>query len=341
MAGVNCYQLPYVSVLLPVRNGERTVASALRSVQKQVGVAWECICVDDNSADNTWHILQQYVAKDPRIRVFRSPGRGIVPALQFGFTRCRGHFVARMDADDAMHPLRLLRQTLALEADPSLAGLGSRVLPFPRTRLRRGFKRYVHWLDHLDSPEAVARERFIECPIVHPTLMWRRSTLERHPYRETTWPEDYDLVLRVVEAGERVTNLPQRLYYWRIHAEKTSLTHHRYSQEQFARCKAHYLARGPLKPWQGYLLWGYGPTARRLFRALSREDKLPCAIIEVHPRRLGQSIRGIKVLPPEAISDLPHVPLIVSVAHPAARTAIRQFLSRTTRVEGRDWFFAA
>lgn len=335
------WETPRVSVLLPVRNGQRTLPAALRSVQRQEGVSWECICVDDNSTDGTWQLLQQFACADPRFRVFPSPGKGIVAALQFGLAHCRGALVARMDADDAMHPQRLLRQAQALDAEPSLAGVGCRVRAFPAPHIRLGFRRYVRWLDGLETPELVARERFIECPVLHPTMMFRRSTLERHAYRDTVWPEDYDLILRLLESGEKLANLPQRLHFWRVHASKASLTDARYSQQQFARCKAYYLARGPLHPCDRYVLWGYGPTARRLCRALRHEGKEPYAIVEVHPRRIGLTIRGAPVVPPQALSSLPQLPLLVSVAHPTARTLIRQYMGHTDRVEGRDWFFTA
>ncbi len=334
-------QPPVISVLLPVRNAERTLRAALRSVQKQQGVTWECICVDDHSVDNSWQILQLFANEDRRIRVFRSPGRGIVPALQCGLAQCRGSLIARMDADDAMHPQRLQRQAAVLLANSRLAGLGCRVRPFPRMQLRSGFQRYVTWLDHLDSAESVARERFIECPILHPTVVWRRSTLDRHPYRDTEWPEDYDLVLRIVESGEQLANLPERLHFWRIHSGKSSLTESRYSYEQFARCKAHYLARGPLRQHHRYVLWGYGSTGRRLCRALQQEGKHPCAIVDVHPRRLGTVIKGAPVVPPDAIPRLPPAPLLVSVANLAARAAIRKYLFHLNWQEARDWFFIA
>ncbi|MCX8073644.1 MAG: glycosyltransferase [Candidatus Binatia bacterium] len=332
---------PLVSVLLPVRNGARTLAAALQSVRKQQGVAWECVCIDDNSTDETPAILAHFARMDCRFRWFPSPGTGIVEALQFGLTHCRGNLIARMDADDVMHPRRLAEQAGVFAREPHILGVACRVRAFPVYAVGTGFQRYLAWLDTLVTSEAIWRERFIECPVVHPTLMWSCSTLQRFPYRETTWPEDYDLILRILESGGRIACLPERLHFWRMHSLKTSLNSARYSLEEFTRCKAHYLARGPLSGNDEYVLWGYGRTGRRLCRALWSEGKRPRAVIDVHPRRLGVIVAGAPVVSPEALPSLADLPLLVSVANTAARAQIRKFLQRSSRQEGRDWWFTA
>lgn len=48
-----------ISVLLPVHNAAATLPATLRSIQQQVGVEWECVCVDDGSTDATADILTE------------------------------------------------------------------------------------------------------------------------------------------------------------------------------------------------------------------------------------------------------------------------------------------
>jgi len=330
-----------VSILLPVRNAAATLAAALASIRAQVGVDWECVCVDDGSTDATPEILQTFALADRRIRVVRQSARGIVAALQLGLDHCHGNLIARMDADDLMHPWRLACQTRALLADPSLAGVGCRVQLFPEQRVGQGYRRYVAWLDRLLSPEDLARERFRECPLVHPTWVLRREVLLQCSYQEVPWPEDYDLILRLFASGHRLACLPERLHFWRMHPGRTSASHPSYSQMQIAQCKAFHLAQGPLRYSRHYLLWGYGPTARRLMRALACYKKEPIAIVDVHPRRLGARIGRALVVGPHHVDTLPRLPLLVSVANDTARDAIRMFLAHSSRVEGHDWFFTA
>src|SRR5207253_2330368 len=67
----------------------------------------------------------------------------------------------------------------------------------------------------IDGPERVRADAFVECPIVHPTLMARADVLRALGYRDLEWPEDYDLVLRMLAKGHRVGMVPRRLVGWR------------------------------------------------------------------------------------------------------------------------------
>ena len=160
----------------------------------------------------------------------------------------------------------------------------------------------------------MAREAFVECPLAHPTLMLRRSVLERYRYRDVPWPEDYDLVLRLLERGEQLGSVPERLLHWRDGPSRLSRSSARYCIAAFTQCKAEYLARGFLDATDRYLLWGYGDTGKALAAALAKRGKHPSAIVELHPGRLGQLIRGVRVVAPGALLELPRRPLLVSVA---------------------------
>jgi FlaA1/EpsC-like NDP-sugar epimerase len=90
-----------------------------------------------------------------------------------------------------------------------------------------------------------------------------------------------------------------------------------------------------------YLLWGFGDTGKALAEALARRGKHPAAIIELHPRRLGQLIRGVRVVAPSALPSLPRLPLVVSVAGVMPRSEIRSALSRMGYRELSDYVCAA
>ena len=101
------------------------------------------------------------------------------------------------------------------------------------------------------------------------------------------------------------------------------------------------MARGFLAHDDRYILWGYGDTGKSLARALARRGKRPAAIIEVHPRRLGQLIAGVPVVAPTALDGLERMPVVVSVAGLAPRTEIRATLARIGFSELRDFVCAA
>ena len=108
--------IPQVSIVMPVRNEGRFLPAALSSLQCQSLREWELIAVDDGSDDATPAILAEASA-DPRVRSLRSPGRGIVAALNAGLAECRAPLVARMDGDDICHPRRLELQRGRIRRD--------------------------------------------------------------------------------------------------------------------------------------------------------------------------------------------------------------------------------
>lgn len=347
---------PRVSVLLPVFDSGPWLATCLRSLARQSLADWECVLVDDGSRDDSLAIARQHAAKDPRIRVFARPHAGLIASLNAGIEHCRAPLVARMDGDDWMHRDRLALQAAVFEGDSGLALLGAHVRLFPRSRLdapheralpgeagrqRTGRFAYEGWLNAMRSVDDIERNLFVECPVAHPSWMIRRDVLERHRYEEVDWPEDYDLVLRLHAHGERIGVLPKRLLAWRDAEDRLSRRSGRYDIDAFTRCKAAHLARSFLAASKRYALWGYGGTGRALAKRLAAHDRHPACIVDVHPRRIGQTIRDAPVIAPETLAKREKQRLIVSVAGEGPRNEIRGFLAKLDYREGRDFVCAA
>jgi cellulose synthase/poly-beta-1,6-N-acetylglucosamine synthase-like glycosyltransferase len=333
--------VPRVSILLPVRDAEATLAACLRSIVRQTDRDWECVLVDDGSLDASLAVARTFAAADARIRVVDRQRLGLVAALNAGLAECRGPLLARMDADDWMHRERLAAQRAALDGDPRLAAVGSHVRLFPRAALGAGMRAYERWLASVDSPQRVREEAFVECPVAHPTLMLRTRVLRSFGYRDAGWPEDYDLVLRLLEGGLRVGVVPRRLLYWRHGPRRLSRTSPVYEPERFTACKAAFLARSFLASGERYLLWGYGGTGRALHRALQAHGKRASAIVELHPGRLGNRIHGAPVIPPDHLGGGLREPLVVSVAGDEARGQIRARLAAMGYRETQHYVCAA
>jgi glycosyltransferase involved in cell wall biosynthesis len=118
---------PMVSVMMPVFNGDRTVARALASLLVQTEDRWEAIVVDDGSTDCTAEVVNG--VDDPRVRLFRfdsNLGRG--RARQFALERCRGELLAMLDADDWWFPWKLERQLEFMRLHPEVGVVSSSML---------------------------------------------------------------------------------------------------------------------------------------------------------------------------------------------------------------------
>ena len=318
-----------------------TLPACLRSLQRQIEPNWQCVLVDDGSDDGSLSYAQHIAQSDRRVVVVPLPHQGLIPTLNAGIPYCRGVYIARMDADDLMHRERLSTQAATLDAHPELSAVGCHVRLFPRRHLRDGRRAYEAWLNSLDTAYRIQTDAFVECPIAHPTLMIRRSILTDFGYHNRDWPEDYDLILRLLAARHRIGVVPRRFLGWRDRPERLSRTHPAYALKRFTACKAAYLVETFLAETDLYILWGYGATGKALCRTLAMHQKIPSYIVELHPGRLGKRIHNAPVIPPETLPNVARQPLVVSVAGATARGEIRQALTQMGFEELQDFVCAA
>lgn len=321
-------RVPRISVLLPCRDAAAFIDEAVASLLAQTYSDFEVVAVDDRSADDTAARIAAWADADARVRLVRARGAGIVAALGSALAEARGDLIARMDADDIADPTRFEKQVALLDALPGVAACGTHVRYFPRSLARDGARRYEAWLNSLHRSEDLARDIFVECPIAHPTLMARRAALESvGAWRETGWPEDYDLILRLHAAGHALANVPEVLHHWRERPDRLSRIDPRYSIEAFQQCRAHHLVASTLG-WRRALLIGAGPVGKSLARALRHEGANLAAFIDLDPRKLGQTVHGVPVLPPAALGRFRGTYALAAVGNPRARDEIRDWLSR-------------
>ncbi len=337
---------PMVSVLLPVWNAEDTLRDAVSSILRQNYASFNLIVIDDGSTDGTGAVLERLRETAPRLVTVRHPrNRGIVAALESGLSVSSGKYIARMDADDVSLPDRLRLQAAYLDRHAQV-GVVSSLVEFGGDDSRHaGYAGYVDWINSLVTPEQIALNRFVESPIAHPSVMFRRELIERHGgYRDGSFPEDYDLWLRWLEAGVVMAKIPEVLVRWHDPPRRLSRTDPRYSVEAFYRCKAGALCRwlrknNPRHP--EIILWGAGRQTRKRARALTSAGVRITHFVDIDPRRIGQVIHGRPVLA-EGELPAPDQAFVVSyVGSRGARDDIRARLIRRGFREGHQFIMGA
>ena len=184
---------PIVSVGIPFYNAEKTLANAIRSVFAQTVSNWELILVDDGSTDSSFEIAKS--VRDTRVCVV-SDGRNntLAPRLNQISEMASSPLLARMDADDLMHPSRLEKQIFYLSKNPEVDIVGAGVYSIDaslRPRGKRGLK--------FTEPSLVSF--LLKGLFIHPAIMGRTEWFRNNPYCEEQWAvraEDYDLWLRTL-----------------------------------------------------------------------------------------------------------------------------------------------
>jgi hypothetical protein len=244
-----------------------------------------------------------------------------------------------MDADDEMMPERLSAQVKLLENRPAI-GVASSLVEFGGDAVAaHGYALHVEWINTLREPEEIAVNRFVESPVAHPSVMFRRELVERHGgYRDSGEPEDYELWLRWMEAGVRFAKVPRTLLTWHDSPGRLSRTDARYAVEAFYACKCRYLVRA-LPRDRPIWLWGAGRVTRQRFAPLERAGVRFAGFVDVDAKKINGVINGRAVVGPGAIPRAAFV--IVGVGTRGARDLIRATLERDVRRAGGDFILAA
>lgn len=218
---------PKVSVIMSVYNGDKYLLDSIKSIQTQTFNNFEFLIVNDASNDNTAEILRNL--DDPRIMVFTNQQNiGLTRSLNKVLKHCRGEFIARMDADDLSHPLRLEKQVAFLENNPTYAMVGSSYYVIDE---QGKTKSHVKVLTESSQIKAGLKNQNW---FGHGSVMMRKSALimvGRYD-EEFKYAQDYDLWLRLSEIYD-MANMQEPLYFWR-NTEQTISSQKFHEQQHFA-----------------------------------------------------------------------------------------------------------
>ncbi len=117
---------PAISIVTPTWNRAHTLPRALDSLLRQTCADWEAIVVDDGSTDDTRARMEEYTARDPRIRyVAQATNRGVLAARNTAFDRATGDWITTLDSDDELVPEALEVLLAAASRDPSIDSVGA------------------------------------------------------------------------------------------------------------------------------------------------------------------------------------------------------------------------
>jgi GT2 family glycosyltransferase len=213
-------ELPFVSVVMAVRNEVETIERAVASVVKQTYPAdsYEVIVVDGRSDDGTTELLSRFP-----VRLIVDGGTGPSAARNVGVAEARGSIVAFTDGDCIVEPTWLERLVAPMAGDPALAGVGGSL-----RHADAGTE-----LSFFEDLNSRARYR----GFITSNVAYRKSVvLEVGGFDpELSCGEDWDLYWRVLDRGGRVVYEPSALV-WHAPGENGGLESYVRKQFWYARC---------------------------------------------------------------------------------------------------------
>lgn len=208
---------PQISVLMGVyyqRSELCLLERSVSSILNQTRTDLELLVCDDGSTQEAMDFLDAVSNKDGRLRLIRWGDLCSLPIkLNACLKEARGQWIARMDDDDFSYPERLERQVAFLEHRTDIAFVGSCV------SLWRG-GRVVGRRNLPEHPQV--REFYMTQPFIHPSLVFRREALLAvggySEEQRCLLCEDYDLLLRLYQAGFQGANLQEILLDYTVPA---------------------------------------------------------------------------------------------------------------------------
>lgn len=196
-----------VTIGIPFLNARPYLADAVRSIFAQTFTDWELILVDDGSTDGSLDIVRHI--NDPRVRILSDGvNRGLCARLNQIADLAVGKYLARMDADDLMHPERLLRQVEFLDRHPQIDLIDTATYTIDENNALLGIRGDCPLQC---EPAAVLKSGLL----IHPTVMGRTNWFRDHPYDARFFrAEDYELWMRTCHTTT-FGRLPMPLFYYR------------------------------------------------------------------------------------------------------------------------------
>ncbi len=329
-----------IDILLPFRDAERTLDRAIRSIVRQTFPGWQLLLIDNDSSDASSLMAQRWAARDPRIVVVHEPKVGIAHALNTGLGHGVAPFIARMDADDIADPERLEKQMAYLQAHPEIGVLGTRTRFESSVEKSSGMAWFVSWQNTILTAHDHYVKRFVDAPLAHPTVMFRRGLIAAHgAYNTGPLPEDHELWLRWMDAGVHFAKLPEELLTWKDHDERLSRTHSNYRVEAFFTTKAKWLAKWLTQELDGrkVIIAGTSGLCQARVALLEAEGVRVNAFTDVHRRE----VQDYAFIPPNELPAPGEAVIISFISQRGTGDRIAEFLASRGLVEGDDFILAA
>ena len=206
-----------ISILLPVKNGEKYLKKSLTNLVQIIQSHDEILVIDDFSTDRTKEIVLSEINNDSRIRYLKNISPGLVRALNFGIEESLNEWIARADVDDHYEVNRLSEQRSNIA--PNTVGI------FTDYDFFSDSFNYLGTIPSAIEANAVSVSLISSQRTAHPSILFEKNAvINAGGYRESDFPaEDLSLWLRMSRLGDLIS-IPKALLHYRLSTESITGT---------------------------------------------------------------------------------------------------------------------
>lgn len=211
-----------VSIIVPTYNRANLIGETLNSIIAQTHGNWECLLIDDGSTDNTREVIDEFLKKDSRFKLFSRPEnalKGPSACRNYGIDESVGDFLIFFDDDDIAHPqnlelcvLELLKKNISFCRYIRNVFYGNFDYNFDFSKAYTSF-----YIDSKDIERMLKNELFC----ITSSIMWKKECFLNHRFEEhLRYAEEWELYSRIVSSGFRGISIDKCLFYGRKHMEQ-------------------------------------------------------------------------------------------------------------------------
>lgn len=220
---------PKVSVILPIYNVGKYLRQSLDSLINQTLKEIEIICVNDGSVDDSYDILEEYQAKDSRIKVIHKENKGTGAARNDGLRLAAGECIGFVDPDDWVKPNMFERlYNLIKEKDLDIA----MCMPDGYDEKNGVNRPFPYFVD--DNFKNIIDDRIFNwrdlSPFQYPMCVWNKlytkELFDKNniDFAEGLDFEDHKVIFGTLLTAEKIFFIREKLYVYRFNREGSVLT---------------------------------------------------------------------------------------------------------------------
>lgn len=194
-----------VSVIVPCYNQGAYLSGSLESVYVQLYEDWECIIIDDGSADNSSEVAKQWVEKDGRFKYLHVANAGVSNARNVGIKNSSGTYILPLDGDDKISADFIGQAVREIEKGPAIKLVYSMAELFGDATGKWDFGSYDF-------------KKMLHVNLICCTALYRRTDFDAttgYNINMKSGLEDWDFWLSLLKPADKVIKMKEGIFYYR------------------------------------------------------------------------------------------------------------------------------